>query len=139
MQLYSFKQDTGCLQAGELRQSIGLFSHNLLSKLGIQILPDRRVCLSGKLMKGVVFPKNVALQGIVMKKLLVWYFPCFKPQDSSTGNVTYKLNPTCLMQRESQLLKIFKRLSGKHQQQLGMVPRYFYMPLTNTWTPIDAA
>ena len=137
MQLYSFKQNAGCLQAGELRQNIGLFSHNLLSKLGIQILPDRRVCLSGKLMKGVVFPKNVALQGIVMKKLLVWYFPCFKPQDSSTGNVTYKLNPTCLMQRESQLLKIFKRLSGK--PQLGMVPRYFYMPLTNTWTPIDAA
>ena len=133
------KQDADCLQVERLRRNIGSFSHNLLSKLGIQILPDRRVCLAGKLLKGVMFPKNGALQGIVMKKLLVWYFPCFKPQDSSTGNVVYKLNPACLMQRESELLRIFKRLSGKQQQpQLGIVPSYFYMPLTNTWTPIKA-
>ena len=134
---FSLSKDADCLQVEKLRRNIGSFSHNLLSKLGIQILPDRRVCLAGKLLKGVMFPKNGALQGIVMKKLLVWYYPCFKPaQDSSTGNAVYKLNPTCLMQRESELLGIFKRLSGK--QQLGIVPSYFYMPLTNTWTPIKA-
>ena len=136
---FSLLKDGGCFQVEKLRRNIGSFSHNLLSKLGIQILPDRRVCLAGRLLRGVMFPKNGALQGIVMKKLLVWYFPCFKPQDSSTGNVVYKLNPACLMQRESELLRIFKRLSGKQQQpQLGIVPSYFYMPLTNTWTPIKA-
>ena len=135
---FSLSKDANCLQVEKLRRNIVPFSHNLLSKLGIQILPDRRVCLAGRLLKGVMFPKNGALQGIVMKKLLVWYFPCFKHQDSLAGNIVYKLNHACLMHRESELLKIFKRLSGKQQQHLGIVPSYFYMPLTNRWSPMKA-
>ena len=131
-------QNSGCLQVEKLRRTNGSPSHNLLPRLGIQILPDHRVCLDGKVLTGVVFPKRGTIQAMVMKQLLAWYLPCFKLQGSSTGNSTYKLNSTCLMYRESQRLGIFKELSRKLEQQLGIGPKYFYMPLKNTWTPIKA-
>ena len=136
-QCYLFKQGT-CNQINRLNERHGPSAPSFFSKLGIQILPDRQLCFGGRILKGVVFPKNGALQGIVMKRLLVWYLPCFETQDLDTTGGFYKLNNECFLQRESELLRIFRRLSGK-PPLVGIGPRYFYMPLTNTWTQIEGA
>ena len=104
-------------------------------------MPDHRVCLDGIMLKGVVFPKSGTMQASVMKKLLVWYFPCFELQSPSTGSGTYKLNIGCLMYRESNRIhvqRITKILTRKLVQQLGIVPKYVYTPLTKTEVPIGA-
>ena len=131
-------QKSKCLEVEKLRRTNESPSHNLLPRLGIQILPDHRVCLDGKVLTGVVFPKRGTIQAVVMKQLLVWYFPCLKLQDSLIGNSPYKWKSTCLMYRESQLLGIFKHMSRKLERQLGIGPKYFYMPLKNTLNPIKA-
>ena len=82
------------------------------AKLGLRIISDRRLCLGGRILEGVVFPKNEALQGIVMKKLLVWYLDCFDLRAPKTSAGFYKLNNACFRQRQSELQRIFRRLSG---------------------------
>ena len=103
------------------------------AKLGIRIISDRRLCLGGRILEGVVFPKDESLQGIVMKKLLVWYLDCFDLQAPKNSGGFYKLNNSCFQQRQSDLLRIFRRLSGK-PPLVGIGRKYFFMPLTNTWT-----
>ena len=65
------------------------------AKLGIRVISDRRLCLGGRILEGVVFPKNEALHGIVMKKLLVWYLDCFDLRAPKTSAGFYKLNNAC--------------------------------------------
>ena len=103
------------------------------AKLGIRVISDRRLCLGGRILEDVVFPKNEALQGIVMKKLLVWYLDCFDLRAPKTRSGFYKLNDECFRQRQSDLQRIFRRLSAKPPLvEIGR--KYFFMPLTNTWT-----
>ena len=103
------------------------------AKLGLRIISDRRLCLGGRILEGVEFPKDESLQSIVMKKLLVWYLDCFDLQAPKSSGGFYKLNNACFQQRQSDLLKIFRRLSGK-PPVVGIGRKYFFMPLTNTWT-----
>ena len=103
------------------------------AKLGLRIISDRRLCLGGRILDDVVFPKNEALQVIVMKKLLVWYLDCFDLRAPKTSAGFYKLNNACFRQRQSVLQRIFRRLSGK-PPLVGIGRKYFFMPLTNTWT-----
>ena len=51
---------------------------NLISKLGIRVLPDRRLCFAGRTLKGIILPKNKALQIAIILRFLVWYSHCIE-------------------------------------------------------------
>ena len=72
----------------------------ILSKLGVLILPDRRVCFAGRILKGMYMPRNRWLQYQILERMALWYLPCLEIQ----GNV-YSLSNTCYTRKENKLLK----------------------------------
>ena len=89
----------------------------LLSKLGMWVLPDRRLCFAGRYIKGVILPDNPAAQKRAIKALVVWYLPCLEFQAYKS---TYQINNNCFFKRENELLKVYARLStlkSHHMQE----------------------
>jgi len=89
----------------------------LLSKLGMWVLPDRRLCFAGRYIKGVILPDNPAAQKRAIKALVGWYLPCLEFQAYKS---TYQINNNCFFKRENELLKVYARLStlkSHHMQE----------------------
>ena len=74
-----------------------------LSRLRIRILPNRKLCFVGKMPRGVFMPTNYWLQYLIIKRIILWYFPCIRIQGSSY----YILNNACYKTRENEFLRMF--------------------------------
>ena len=44
-----------------------------LSRLGTRLLPDRRICFAGKLLRGILMPRNHFLQILILKRNISIY------------------------------------------------------------------
>ena len=53
-----------CIQSGSIEKKNVNTPQSTLSKLGIWVLPNRRMCFAGRTIKGIVLPKNAKQQGI---------------------------------------------------------------------------
>ena len=82
---------------------------DLIHKLGVLVLPSRRLCFGGELLKGIILPSNTSLQIQIIKRFLMWYSPCLEDE----GNAL-KLNKQCLQQRQHRFLKMYLHSMGVH-------------------------
>ena len=73
-----------------------------LHRLRIHILANRKLCFAGKVPRGVLMPKNYWLQYLIIKRLIVWYFPCIR-----FDGISYHLNDKCFKRRERKFLEMF--------------------------------
>ena len=73
-----------------------------LSRLRIHILPNRKLCFVGKIPRGVIMPRSYWLQYLIIKRVILWYFPCIRIEGSS-----YILNNNCYKIRETKFLRMF--------------------------------
>ena len=113
---------TTCLISGRTNPENGSWAHRILSNLGISIMPDRRLCFSGRVLRGLVWPDNEQLQQIVLKQFVVWYSPCIGVADTRANSESrnYYIKKECFLQRENQLMKAFLKYSAwKISQQRG--------------------
>ena len=79
-----------------------------LSKIGVRILPNRKIRFGSKTLQGVTLPKSASAQMSIMKRLLTRYGPCLEAQ-----NTGYQINPDCFAKKENQFLKLLaKNLSN---------------------------
>ena len=94
-------------------------THRILAKLGMSVLQDGRLCFDGKLLKGLVLPKNEHMQANVIMQIVVWYSPCigFMNANRNTGPHIYQVNHNCVLQREMKLLKMFFKLSARNSRR----------------------
>ena len=94
-------------------------TQDLLSKLGMWVLPDRRLCFAGRYIKGVILPQDHIAQNRAIKALVVWYLPCLEFQGQKGGS--YQINNDCFHRRENELLQVYARLStlSNHRLQLN--------------------
>ena len=79
-----------------------IITMNMISDLGINVLPDQHLCFFGRLMNGIVLPRNHLLQIPILKGLLTWYSPCLLVDQGY-----FKLDENCFDERESQFLGTF--------------------------------
>ena len=77
-------------------------SKHLMYNLGTKILPNRRTCIAGKMLAGILMPRNTSLQALLLRSLFLYYLPCIEVQ----GN-TFALNRGCFAERENTFLKIY--------------------------------
>ena len=95
---------------------------NMISKLGIRVLPDRRLCFAGKALKGIHLPNNLSLQIDLIKRFLVWYSPCIELRGG-----LYKMNNECFFAREILFLKMYLRALGyQHYLWNPLLPGHSY-------------
>ena len=99
-----------CFQNDVSNQKNSKSTQTLLSKLGIWVLPDNRLCFAGRYIKGVVLPEDSVAQKNAIKALVVWYLPCLELVGPIIG--LYQLNNDCFFRRENELLKVYARLSN---------------------------
>ena len=109
-----------CSETGGAYQIIFKATHPLLSRLGILTMPDRRLCLGGKLLKGVVLPKNVSIQSNVIRQLVIWYLPCIKLTKSKASADTYNylVNQSCFLRRENMLMMMLSKFPQNSYSEL---------------------
>ena len=74
----------------------------MLSRLGTRVLPDRRICFAGKLLRGILMPRNHFLQILILKRILFWYSPCLQFRERY-----YAVSNHCFAQREHAFLKLY--------------------------------
>ena len=80
---------------------------DLIHKLGVLVLPSRRLCFGGEIIKGIILPSNTSLQIQIIKRFLIWFSPCLEDK----GNAL-KLNEQCLHQRQNRFLKMYLHSHG---------------------------
>ena len=84
-------------------------SLKLMTKLGVKILYNRRLCFGGRAIKGIFLPRNRSMQIELTKRFLVWFSPCVEFSDKK-----YKINEVCMKQREYEFLKMYLQSVGYH-------------------------
>ena len=88
-------------------------TQNALSKLGIWVLPNRRMCFAGRTIHGIVLPKQKKLREKAMKSLIVWYLPCLEAKNSDPTKLSsFKMNDACFYRRQNELLKVYSKFSA---------------------------
>ena len=75
-----------------------------ISKLGVEVLFDRRLCLAGQMLQGIKMPKHHSLQVLIMKGFLKWYSTCIQLGESS-----YDVDKKCFKEREKRFLKLLMK------------------------------
>ena len=97
----------------------------LISKLGVRVLHDRRLCFGGRALQGIFLPGNTSLQILLVKRFLVWYSPCVQIKKN-----VYEMNKYCFARREKDFLKMYLRSIGyRHYLWNPLLPAHFYKPL----------
>ena len=100
-------------------------SMQLINKLGVKILSNRRLCFGGRPIQGIFLPRNRLMQIELAKRFLVWFSPCVE-----FVNYRYKVNTFCMERREYDFLKMYLQSVGyqhpswKHQKNSDR----FYRP-----------
>ena len=84
-------------------------SMNLIQKLGVIILSNRRLCFGGRPIQGIFLPRNKTMQIELIKRFLVWFSPCVE-----FANARYKINDICMERREYDFLKMYLQSVGYH-------------------------
>ena len=95
----------------------------ILFELGISMMPDRRLCIDGRILKGLRLPKNNKIQAYMMRRIVVWYWPCieFMNATTTTGSHIYQVSKSCLLQRENELIKLISKHSAwKRRRQIDL-------------------
>ena len=100
-------------------------SMKLMTKLGVKILPNRRLCFGGRPIQGIFLPRNHSFQVELVKRFLVWYSPCVE-----LSNNRYKINKYCMKRREYNFLKMYLQSVGYHHHswKKGNIYDQFYTP-----------
>merc|ERR1712135_191421 len=116
---FPVKERERCFQNEISNQWKNKSTQDLLSKLGMWVLPDRRLCFAGRYIKGVILPQDPSAQNRAIKALVVWYLPCLEFQGQKGGS--YQINNDCFHRRENELLQVYARLStlSNHRLQLN--------------------
>ena len=100
-------------------------SMQLIRKLGVKILSNRRLCFGGRPIQGILMPRNRLMQIELAKRFLVWFSPCVEFVHNR-----YKVNKLCMERREYDFLKMYLQSVGyqhpswKHQEDSNS----FYRP-----------
>ena len=84
-------------------------SMKLMTKLGVKILYNRRLCFGGRAIKGIFLPRNRTMQIELTKRFLVWFSPCIEFSDKK-----YRINEICMKRREYEFLKMYLQSVGYH-------------------------
>ena len=74
----------------------------MVSKLGIMVLPDRRLCFGGKTLDGIILPKSKNLQNTLILRFLIWYLPCVEFEHK-----VYTFNKSCQKRMEIRFLSMY--------------------------------
>ena len=82
-------------------------SWTMLSRLGIAVLPNRRLCIDGRALKGIFLPESRTQQTLLIVKFLVWFSPCIELKDN-----VYRMNEHCFDRRENYFLRMYLRSLG---------------------------
>ena len=76
-------------------------------KLGLKVVQDRTLCFAGRVLRGVLMPKNRFLQSIIMRRIFLWYFPCIRVIKD-----VYRVNNRCFVEKEKKFIKMMRRISA---------------------------
>ena len=76
-------------------------------KLGLKVVRDRTLCFAGRVLRGVLMPKNRFLQSIIMRRIFLWYFPCIRVIKDA-----YRVNNRCFVEKEKKFIKMIRRISA---------------------------
>ena len=87
--------------------NVAPLSWELLSRLGIAVLSNRRLCIDGRALKGIFLPESRTQQTLLIVKFLVWFSPCIELKDS-----VYRMNEYCFDRRENYFLRMYLRSLG---------------------------
>ena len=77
-------------------------TRKMISALGLAVLPNRRVCVAGKMLAGIYMPKDQATQAILLRGFLAWYLPCIQIRMS-----TLTVNEKCFAKQQRKFLKTY--------------------------------
>ena len=76
-------------------------------KLGLKVVQDQTLCFAGRVLRGVLMPKNRFLQSIIMRRIFLWYFPCIRVIKD-----VYRVNNRCFVEKEKKFIKMMRRISA---------------------------
>ena len=76
---------------------------NMIPLIGLQVLPDRRICLGGQKLDGILMPQNPYLQHLLLMRFLAYYRTCI----GITAGNALTANRECFEDRQATFLKIY--------------------------------
>ena len=110
------KDDAWVESAPQDRLTVLPISSDLMSNLGLKVLPNQRVCIAEKVLAGILMPKDIFAQAVLLRRFLVWFLPCMEIQ----RNTALRVNNACFAKRENAFLKVYFHSLRRHEYR-----RYF--------------
>ena len=83
------------------------FKMKTLKKLGLKVVQDRTLCFAGRMLRGILMPKNRYLQTIIMRRIFLWYFPCIRVVQNA-----YRINSRCFITKEKKFIRMMKKIAA---------------------------
>ena len=116
-----YKETTTTLEHNQTNVSLSSLpiKGDTLSKLGVRVLPKRRLCLAGRMLRGIFMPKSLFGRFKIIKRFLDWYSPCIKVREHS-----YDVDAKCFNRRENMFLTTYLK-SLKYCWQLMPTKEHF--------------
>ena len=83
------------------------FKMKTLKKLGMKVVQDRTLCFAGRMLRGILMPKNRYLQTIIMRRIFLWYFPCIRIVQNA-----YRVHNRCFITKEKKFIRMMKKVAA---------------------------
>ena len=110
---------------GNQRKSNLLLKMKIFLKIGVRILPNRRLCFAGRLLRGITMPRNHLLQISIIANLSAWYSPCIKIKKQFYG-----ISNNCLIYKEKRFFSWFLDLIEYYSKSIPNIRNLFDFPWT---------
>ena len=88
--------------AAQNRARIVPISPKMMPKIGLKVLPNRKVCFAGELLTGIFMPRNPSLQGMILTHLFILYRPCIEIHGDQ-----FRLDRECFTRRQAMFLRVY--------------------------------
>ena len=97
------------------------FRMKTLKKIGLKLVEDRTLCFAGRMLRGILMPKNRFLQAIIMRRIFLWYFPCIRVAQNA-----YRVNNLCFVKKEKKFIKMMKRIAANSWLQSKTLKLFYF-------------
>ena len=97
------KNNSAKLLANSPKFNSGPAWRHMLKGLELAVLPSRRLLIDGRKIDGIIFPRKKSLHWLILREIVRWFLPCLEQDDKKAG----KLNETCFVFKQNQLLNMF--------------------------------
>ena len=98
-------------------QGILPISPKMIPMLGVQVLPNRRFCVAGRMLAGIKAPRNEALQARLLMDFLKYYLPCIGIHAGE-----FQVNGQCFERQERRFLQAYHYSSWRYSKAYKRFP-----------------